>query len=61
MNVTVKVTVKVAVKVTHDVGTVLMVTKHIFFFISQQYILQCNSVHILQQENTPSLFHILQY
>jgi len=40
--------VKVTVKVTRDVGTVLRVTKRIFVFIRQQYILQCNSVHILQ-------------
>ena len=43
-----KVTLKVTVKVTRDVGTALMVTKHIFIFITQQYILQCNSVQILQ-------------
>ena len=45
---TVIVTVKVTVKLTHDVGRVLNVTKHIFVFISQQYILQYNSVHKLQ-------------
>ena len=43
-----KVTVKVTVKVTRDVGTALMVTKHKFIFITKQYILQCNSLQILQ-------------
>jgi len=41
-------TVKVTLTVTHDVGTVLWVTKRIFVSIcQQQYIVQCNSVHIL--------------
>jgi inosine-uridine nucleoside N-ribohydrolase len=45
---TVKVSVKVTVKVSHAIGTALRVTKRIFVFISQQYILHCNSVHIVQ-------------
>jgi len=32
--------------------------KGIFVCISQQYILQCNSVHVLQERNTRSQFHI---
>jgi len=43
-----------------DVGTELRVTKHIFVFIWQQCILQCDSVHIPQWENTASLFDFLQ-
>jgi len=41
-------TMKVTVKVSNEVGTVLRVTKRIFVFIRQKYILQCNSVHIPQ-------------
>jgi len=48
VKIAVKFTAKITVKITHDVGTVLMVTKHIFVSISQQCILQCNSVHIPQ-------------
>jgi hypothetical protein len=53
-------TVKITVKVSNGVGTVLMVTKRIFVYIWQQYILQCNSVHIPQLENMAWLFHFLQ-
>ena len=46
--------------IQHDLGTVLRVTKHLFVFIWQQYILQCDSVHIPLWENTASLFDFLQ-
>jgi len=43
-----KGTVKVTVKVSREEGRVLSVMKRMYVFICQQYILQCNSVHILQ-------------
>jgi len=56
----VQVVVKFTVKFRRYVGTVLRAKKRIIALIAQQYILQCNSVHIPQWENTASLFHVLQ-
>jgi hypothetical protein len=38
----------VPLTVPHALGAILRVTKRIFVFISQQYILHCNSVYIPQ-------------